>query len=719
MRIRTFIRSCFAPRSAELARSQFEAFSRQIPLLYFILCVNTASLAFTHRHVAPRLLAVYLPGALCAMCLARVIVWRKRRKRLTDAEIKQRLRASVFLTLLMGTAFTAWSLSLFPYGDTYVRGHVAFYMPFTVIGCIFCLMHLRAAALLLTALVIVPFTAFFARSGNPVLIAIAINVFLVALAMVTILIIYYRDFHSLIDSKKSLVDKRDEMQRLSDENFKLANLDSLTLLPNRRRFFADIETLLASSALTGQSFAVGVLDLDGFKQINDLYGHGVGDAVLAETGKRLTGLARPDVAFARLGGDEFGMIIPCAHDREGLLELASAICQSLALPYVRPKATVRLSGSLGLAVYPNAGSHAEQLLERADYALYFAKQHHRGGTVVFSAEHATQLRQVAVVEQELRQADLDREMSIAFQPIVDTAARRIVGFEALARWHNPTLGPVDPATFIAIAERCGLINLLTEVLLRKALAFARACPPDIRIAFNLSTLDISSKGALARIIGITQTSGVAPQRIDFEVTETAIINDFDQAREALYTLKALGVQISLDDFGTGFSSLSRVHQLPLDKIKIDRSFVTNIETGKYGRAIVKSIASLCGNLGVACVVEGVETATQLEVLRSLGCNLMQGYYFQRPVSAEQALALLATGIPAFATPTPTPAVAAAAAISASAAATAAAVFAEVSAGVSTGVSAERSADAADARLATTLPPASASALTPAEGSALA
>ncbi|MGI4859639.1 MAG: diguanylate cyclase domain-containing protein, partial [Janthinobacterium lividum] len=386
MRSLPSIQSFFAPRSAELARSQFEAFSRQIPLLYFILSVNTASLAFTHRHVAPRLLAVYLPCILCAMCFARIVVWRKRHRLLTDAEIAKRLRLSVVMTFLLGTAFTVWSLSLFPYGDAYVRGHVAFYMPFTVIGCIFCLMHLRAAALLLSALVIVPFTVFFTMSGNPVLIAIAINVFLVSLAMVMILLIYYRDFTSLSESKRSLLHKRDEMQRLSDENFKLANLDSLTQLPNRRRFFADIETLLASSALTGQSFAVGVLDLDGFKQINDLYGHGVGDAVLAETGRRLTGLARPDVAIARLGGDEFGMIIPCTEDREGLLQLAASICQSLALPYIRPKATVRLSGSLGLAVYPNAGSHAEQLLERADYALYFAKEHHRGGTVVFSAE---------------------------------------------------------------------------------------------------------------------------------------------------------------------------------------------------------------------------------------------------------------------------------------------------------------------------------------------
>ncbi|MGI4858953.1 MAG: putative bifunctional diguanylate cyclase/phosphodiesterase [Janthinobacterium lividum] len=676
MRSRPSPLSFFAPRSAELARSQFEAFSRQIPLLYFILSVNTASLAYTHRNVAPRFLAVYLPCLLCGLCLVRIVVWRKPRERLSDTEIAQRLHASLVLTLIMGAGFMIWSLSLFPYGDAYVRGHVAFYMAFTVIGCIFCLMHLRAAALLLTALVIVPFTVFFTMSGNPVLIAIAVNVFLVSLAMVTILLIYYRDFNSLIESKQSLLNKRDEMQRLSDENFKLANLDSLTLLPNRRRFFADIETLLASSALTGQSFAVGVLDLDGFKQINDLYGHGVGDAVLAETGRRLTGLALPGVAFARLGGDEFGMIIPYAQDREAILRLAASICQSLALPYIRPKATVRLSGSLGLAVYPNAGSHAEQLLERADYALYFAKQHHRGGTVVFSAEHATQLRQMAVVEQELRQADLDREMTLAFQPIVDTTERRIVAFEALARWHNPALGPVEPGTFIAIAERCGLINVLTEVLLRKALAFALTCPPDIRIAFNLSTLDITSKGALGRIIGITQASGVAPARIDFEVTETAIINDFDQAREALHSLKALGVHISLDDFGTGFSSLSRVHQLPLDKVKIDRSFVTNIEAGPHGRAIVKGIASLCDNLSVACVVEGVETAAQLRILRNLGCNLMQGYFFQRPVSAEQARALLTTGIPAFAPPAPQTALAAAAAV---ASAGTAAMAADVSA----------------------------------------
>ena len=249
---------------------------------------------------------------------------------------------------------------------------------------------------------------------------------------------------------------------------------------------------------------------------------------------------------------------------------------------------MQIACSIGFAIYPEAGTTAEQLFERADYALYHVKQHARGRSVVFSQEHEIQIRQFALVENCLRNADLEQELSINFQPIYDVVRCEVVAFEALARWDSPKLGPIPPDDFIPVAERTDFVSKLTRILLRKALACVRTWPDDIRISFNLSVRDISSAEAILKIIAIIENSGVAPERIDLEVTETALIRDFDKGNECLRALKSLGVHISLDDFGSGYSSLSYVHRLPLDKIKIDRSFIKDIETQGASRDIVKT-----------------------------------------------------------------------------------------------------------------------------------
>ncbi len=629
-------------KDKDLVRSQYLAFSRQVPLLYFVLTVNTATVSYTHLGAAPAWLTLYAPGLLIIGCIARMATWYVRRhETLSDAGIERRIRNVIKLIAVLGILFTTWGVTLFQYGDAYQRSHVAFYMAVTVITVICCLTHLRAAAMLLTAIVLVPYTCYFFWTGNQVLIAIAINVVLVLLSMTLILWNHYRDFRSLIDSKKQLLRNNSDMQRLSDENFRLANVDLLTQLPNRRHFFSIIDELLANRAHDGQlsrPFAVGVLDLDGFKQVNDLYGHRFGDSVLAEVGKRLLHFDREDVFFARLGGDEFGLILMHLKDRQAAIDLGNTVCAALHHTHAVREAVARMSASLGLAMCPEAGDTPEQLFERADYALYFAKKQRRGSAAVFSTEHETEIRHVAAIEQALRTESLKDELTLVFQPIFDANERRIVAFESLARWHSPTMGRVDPGEFIGIAERTGMITVISQSLLRRALAFILQCPESIRISFNLSSLDLTSDGALDRIVDIVGESGVAPERIEFEITETAIIHDFERASEALATLKAIGAQVSLDDFGTGFSSLSRVHRLPLDKIKVDRAFIAQLETEPQCQKIVKSIADLCANLHLECVIEGVENATQVDMLQQAGCRLMQGYYFGRPVEAALALA---------------------------------------------------------------------------------
>jgi len=623
----------------ELTRAQFDAFSKQIPLLYFILITNTIAVAYTYMPLAPASLSMIVPAVLTTVTGLRTLWWlRQRHVVRSDADILRNLRLTNWIAAPISAGFTAWSFALYPYGDAFAQSQVAFYMAVTVIGCIFCLMHLRSAALIVTLVVDVPYVLFYFATGEPALKAMAVNNLLVTGAMVTVLFIYYRDFADLVASRKSLLAQQAATQALSDENFRLANLDSLTELPNRRRFFAELSSAFSDAERRGVRVAVGIIDLDGFKPINDNYGHSVGDRVLIEAGRRIRevceGFGPQRVEFARLGGDEFGLVVCGDPDDADLARLGERIAEQVKLPYQLDTAHTGLSCSIGFALFPNSATTSEALYECADYSLYHAKRHLRGRTVIFSSELEAEIRSRGVIENLLRTSDFGAEMELVFQPIVDAMSEHTAGFETLARWHSPRLGWVSPADFIPAAERIGLIRPLTQVLLKRALATAKAWPDDIRLSFNLSAHDVCAAEGILPLISIIEKSGLAPHRIDFEITETAVTFDFARAEQSIATLKAMGCGISLDDFGTGYSSLSHVHRLPLDKIKVDRSFVADINENPVSYKIIKSLTGLCDDMELACVVEGVETRAQLDTLRRLGCDFIQGYYFAKPMPAD-------------------------------------------------------------------------------------
>jgi diguanylate cyclase (GGDEF)-like protein len=452
---------------------------------------------------------------------------------------------------------------------------------------------------------------------------------------------YNRDFADLIEAKQTLQQQQHEAEALSDINRSLANMDALTGLPNRRWFFDTLSEKFEQAKTSGKAVAVGVIDLDGFKPVNDLYGHSAGDKVLIEVAARLRALATPTLQVARLGGDEFGLILSGPFSSMDVLLKGKAICDSLRRPYSALGFVAQVSGSAGFSDVTGAPSKAEHLFEQADYALNYAKRSLRGQVVLFSDEHESEIRDLSIIDQNLRSADLQQELSLVYQPIFNTQTKTTLGFEALARWKNATLGDVPPMTFIRAAERSGMINEITEILLAKLLATAACWPEDIRLSFNLSVHDISSPRTVDRILGQIAGSGIDPARLDFEITETALMHDFDQARETLHRLRSVGCKIALDDFGTGHSSLSYVHQLPLDKIKVDRSFVCNIETEKTCRDVTRTIVDLCRNLELACVVEGVETIGQQTLVTQAGCTVMQGYLFSKPMLLEDTIEFLA------------------------------------------------------------------------------
>ena len=626
-------------RDPELALAQHDALAPSLPLLYLILTSNALLLAVTHARTAPALLTMGLPGLFVVVSIAKTVQWsRRRREAVSGAVALRRLRVTTWVAAVFSLVVTVWALALYPYGDAFAQCHVAFYMSITVVSCLFLLRHAPLAALATTLTVVLPFAGFFLASGHLVLQMLAVNLVTVAVGVTITLRAQFLDFRSLIGSRRELIERQARLEQLNGENQALAHVDSLTGLPNRRRFMSVLDERLEVAAAAGTRLAVLLLDLDGFKAVNDVYGHTAGDALLAEAGRRLLALGHGSAIFARLGGDEFGAVLAGDPSDEAIASFGQLVCATVHGRYLGSQINVEVGGSAGIVAYPDGATSAELLFERADYALYHAKQTSRGHAVLFSSEHERMMRDAGRLAHALRQADVATEMGLAFQPIMDAVAGRVVGYEALARWTSPRIGPVPPDRFIPAAERLNLIGPLTVALLRKALAAAARWEPHLRIGFNLSALDLTSPETLDGIVAVIEASGVDPTRIDLEVTETTAMRDFAQAVAALERLRGTGAQIALDDFGTGYSSLSHVHQLRPDKIKIDRSFVADVLTSQRSRDIVRTSVELCRSLGSVCVVEGVETLEQARALRRLGCRLMQGYYYGRPSFGPQVVA---------------------------------------------------------------------------------
>ena len=407
----------------ELLKAQYRAFSRQLPLMYFILLTNTWALAVSHHAVAPIWLTVYCPAGFTALCGICVVGWWRSRSVVPTAEIAFRaLTQTNRLTSILTIAFSAWALGLCPYGDLLARAHVAFYMAITVIACIFSLMHLRPAAFTVAICANIVFIAFFGSSGNLTFMAMAVNALLVTIAMMFILQANYRDFARMVDGRTSL-------KALSNENFRLANLDSLTGLPNRRQFFARLDEEFETASAQGYRLAVGVLDLDGFKPVNDIYGHAVGDKLLSAVGERL----RDALANAHRapGWRRIRAIVKQVDDEE-LLTQGEKSARPCGTPSTdeRPRSYRARSASR----FFRPASNATDLFEQADYALYHSKRTSRGNAVLFSTEHEAEIPQRRI-ERALRAAELGSELAVVFQPIVVARTERR---SASRRWRAGT-----------------------------------------------------------------------------------------------------------------------------------------------------------------------------------------------------------------------------------------------------------------------------------------
>ncbi|MGW1418731.1 EAL domain-containing protein [Bradyrhizobium manausense] len=432
-----------------------------------------------------------------------------------------------------------------------------------------------------------------------------------------------------------------EQRRSEAKIAHMAQHDALTDLPNRVLLKERIEHAIAITRNGGLNLAVLMLDLDRFKEVNDTLGHPAGDALLRAVAARLRDCTTETALIARLGGDEFAVIDYVTNPAVEAATLAENIRKALCEPFDLGDHRVTVGTSIGIAIAPRDGEDSDVLMKSADLALYSAKSGGRGAFRFFEPELDELMHARRNMERDMRDAISSCDFELHYQPLVNTATGEIRGFESLLRWHHPERGLVMPGEFIPLAEETGLIVPLGEWVLRTACSEAAKWPAHLGIAINLSPAQFRSKELVAVIVSALASSGVAPHRLELEVTETVIMHDSEAVFAALGQLRELGVRIALDDFGTGYSSLSILQRFPFDKIKIDRSFVNELSSASSdAHHLARAVVRFAVSLGKATTAEGVETKEQLDILREEGCAETQGYYFARPMPASGIAKLL-------------------------------------------------------------------------------
>lgn len=417
-------------------------------------------------------------------------------------------------------------------------------------------------------------------------------------------------------------------------------LDPLTHLPNRVAFNETLDAASRRLALSGEEFAVLLLDLDRFKEVNDQFGHPAGDEFLVQVASRLQRCTRATEHVARIGGDEFALVMANLARPEDALDIAERFVAAFAEPFPIEGRQVVGATSVGIVLAPRDGNTPLDLMKNADAALYRAKKAGPGSVCFFEETDDKASRDRKALQADLAGAIARNELFLVFQPFLDLGTNAVTGLEALLRWQHPTRGLVPPSEFIPIAEETGLIHEIGEWVIRRACATLAEWPEEVRVAVNFSAAQFHNTGILQTIVRALADAKVSPSRLEIEITESMLLSKYGSAASILKALLQLGVTVALDDFGTGFSSLTYLRKLPFSRIKIDQSFIRDMLVQPDCAAIVKSVISLARDLRIGVVAEGVETADQLDYLRQIGCEEVQGYLISRPVAADAVMTLL-------------------------------------------------------------------------------
>ncbi|MBF0195509.1 MAG: EAL domain-containing protein [Magnetococcales bacterium] len=450
---------------------------------------------------------------------------------------------------------------------------------------------------------------------------------------------------SLENSNAQLLLEIQERKKLEDQLRIQAEFDTLTSIPNRKLFHDRLGQAILHAQRSAKPIALMFIDLDRFKGINDSLGHDAGDELLIETAKRLSQSVRKSDTVARFGGDEFTVILPQIEHTSMVDLVARKILEQMRLPFNLQKQNVSISSSIGIAMYPSDGSTIEELLKNADSAMYQAKKSGRNNLKFYSLETNQKLHKQLQLEVEIHNALLNDEFFIDFQPKIRLKTGQIIGMEALVRWDHPEDGILPPNDFIPLAEKTGAIIKIDAWVLnsacQQALKWLQNGFPDIKLAVNISALHFHEDGALVALVEETlKNTGFPADRLELEITESMMVNNWDRAVTILNQLQQLGITIYMDDFGTGYSSLTMLKHLPIQALKIDRSFIHSLEHDNKNQAFIAAIISMAKQLGLTVIAEGVESKEQLHILKNHGGTEVQGFFFSPPLGSEAFFKLL-------------------------------------------------------------------------------
>ncbi|MHA6720275.1 putative bifunctional diguanylate cyclase/phosphodiesterase [Sphingomonas sp. RS6] len=608
-----------------------------VPLMYVLVFIDAVFLSIASYDSAPRKLTIVAPLLLGLAAGGRSLVWliRRRRPQPDLRAIRRYLTGTIVAAAVLSLAFGGWALMLFDDADLTRRTCIALYIFIGAMTCCYCLQTFPVATHLVLTCGALPVTIRLLTSDNWFLVGIGVDIMVVSVVVLRMFRANYAGFVEVLASRAKMVTEQRLARLAEGRAHQLAYHDPLTGLPNRRALAEHLDATTRSIG-PDEAFGLMLVDLDRFKSVNDVYGHPAGDQLLRAVADRLKTVVGESGRSYRLGGDEFAIVVHHhRRDLDRVRGIAHAVVRDVARPFLADDYVHHIGASVGIALFPIDGDDAQTLMRRADVALYKAKEAGRGCYCAFAEQMDSEIRRRSQIEAEMRVSLGARHFYPSYQPIVELASGRPIGFELLARWKRPDGDEIGPSQFIPIAEECGLINALMLDLLERACIEARDWEGAGNIAINVSPVQLQDGWLSQKMLSVLARTGFPPQRLTVEITENALIVDAAAARQAIESLKNQGIRLALDDFGTGYSSIQHLRMLPFDKIKIDRSFVETLNEDPEVLRIVRGIIGLAATLDLPVVAEGIETQAVADLLRTMGCAQGQGYLFGHPMSKAE------------------------------------------------------------------------------------
>lgn len=604
----------------ELRRQQYEALKSKSLTMYSVVLIQLGAWMLAGVGHLPPLISIYAPAAMMMVISTRMVIWRRRRNDIADAEsIKRRIRTTIAVAWGISFMLGAYGVAVLMLAAPTQFAFALLLICLASIAGAYCLAVLPYAAIPTVTVGALPSGLLLLFSGERLLIAMGLDLVLTCLIILGMVFVQYREFVGNIVAQA--YEKR------------LAQSDALTGLPNRRAFMDHLQDI-AASAGREKSFALLMIDLNGFKPVNDNYGHGLGDQLLVQIAHRLKRLGPGQAFAARLGGDEFAIIVPgvaCAADAQDYAERVLGI---FAKPFVVGGVTVSLSAAVGIALYPEHANDELSLIANADLALYRGKRGGGSPIVLYDKEIKEQTRRAMHLEQAMGFMDGIAEVDVAYQPIVELGTGEILRFEALARWTDSALGAVNPVEFIGAAERTGKVSRMSERIFDTALLTASSWPPHVGLSINMSAVQLHNPSVPLMLAKLLDFYRFDPARLEIEFAEAVFLKDIETAKRTIGLLREIGVRIVLDNFGAGYASVGYLKEMHFDHVKLDGRLMRDIDGSPPAQLLVAGLLQLCGAMGIQCTAEQIERQSQRDVLERLECGRGQGYLFGRPMSVE-------------------------------------------------------------------------------------